>query len=132
MSRSLTEKKDELDRTIKGFLVPIYSEIASNGGQRNMLSEDDFNKVAYGYACSECLAEFQTYMAKCPVCGHERNVQKDIEAKPPQLWLDYLRERNAIERGEMEAPAVVPAGIDSLVRELENDPDVETIPLSKL
>jgi len=36
-----------------------------------MLSNEDFNKVQQGYACGECLEDFQgEFRIKCPVCGH--------------------------------------------------------------
>jgi hypothetical protein len=126
---TLSEKKEELDRTIKGFLVPIFSEIAENGGQRNLLSEQDFDKVVAGYACSECLAEFVTYMVKCPVCAHRRNPNHDIEHAAPQMWKDHLRDRAEIEAGEKRAPRVVPEGIDGFIRSVREDPDIEQIRL---
>ena len=125
---SLAERKSELDQTIKGFLVPVFSEIADNGGQRNLLSQEDFDKVVQGYACSECLAEFVTYMLRCPVCGHERDLAHDIE-QTPAMWLDHLKDRAGIESGEKRAALVIPRGIDELMRDVEADPDIEHIQL---
>jgi len=125
---SLAEKKQELDATIRGFLLPIFEEYAPNGGRLSLLSEEDFHKVSAGYACSECLAEFVTYMVRCPVCGHERDLLADV-GHTPEMWVDHLKERAAIESGEKRAPRVVPRGIDDLVRDLQADPDVENIRL---
>lgn len=69
--------------SVKGWLVPIYSETLVNGRQRYGLGPADYQKVLAGYACPECLADFGgIYMAACPACGHERNIEADVFAEP--------------------------------------------------
>lgn len=130
---TLDDRKAELDATVKGFFVPIFEEDDLGSGHRlAALREEDFLKVAQGYGCGKCLAEFVTYMAVCPVCRHERNVEEDIQGTPPEIWVEHLKRRALIESGEIVAPAMIPGGIDELMEELKNDPNVETIPLRKL
>src|ERR1051325_4272284 len=65
--------------SIRGFLVPVYSDDEVPGREtRHALTPTDFQKVRDGVACPRCLADFGTYRPVCPVCGHERDIEKDI------------------------------------------------------
>lgn len=64
---------------IQGFLVPVYSDDEIPGREaRHALTPHDLQKVAEGYACPRCLADFGQYRPVCPVCGHERDIHEDI------------------------------------------------------
>lgn len=109
---------------VKGFLVPIFYDEHSAS---SALTTEDFGKVRDGYACAKCLAEYVTYLVRCPVCGAHRDVAADLVAPDP-LHGDYLRER--VETEGMDTGA--PAGFDEFMRAVESNPDVDHIPLSKL
>jgi hypothetical protein len=69
--------------SVKGWLIPYYTETPAEGRPRYGLLPADFRKVVSGYACGECLADFGgVYMAVCPACGHERDVAADVFAEP--------------------------------------------------
>lgn len=102
---------------IKGFLKPIFTDELRN---EHTLMDEDFRKVRDGYACGLCLCEYVTYLPRCPVCGHERDIVKDL-IPPKQHELDYLRERAS---GE----SAVPRGFDEFARAVANDKDIEQIP----
>lgn len=47
------------------------------------LGPEDFHKVRLGYACPECLEDFNgVYTPVCPVCSHTRDIQRDLQATP--------------------------------------------------
>lgn len=108
---------------VKGFLVPVFRDELTG---MNGLARPDFDKVRAGYACADCLAEFTHYLPKCPICGLERDVAKDIAA-PREDWDAHLRERE-----RRDAPATVARSADDALRDLFNPANVEQIPLSKL
>lgn len=66
------------------FLIPIYSETHPVSGKKLWgLGNREFQLVTNGLACPECLADFKgMYRARCPVCGHERDVFADVKAEP--------------------------------------------------
>lgn len=101
---------------IKGFLKPIFYEEHTG---RSGLGPADFEKVRAGYACARCLCEFTTYLPRCPVCGLERDLARDIEEAPP-LWNDHLKERAAPPQEPF-----VPRDFDAFMRDVEKDPDVD-------
>lgn len=109
---------------VKGFLKPVfYDEYSSSSA----LTTGDFEKVRDGYACARCLAEFVMYLVKCPVCGHERDLAADLEA-PNREHVAYLEEK----RDTDGMDTGVPAGFDEFMRSVEQNPDIDHIPLSKL
>jgi hypothetical protein len=64
-------------------LKPIYAKRMR--GQDEWiwgLDEEDFKKVAAGYACARCLEEFEFYVARCPVCKNEIQTLVDT----PEEW----------------------------------------------
>jgi hypothetical protein len=89
---SLDQYASELNATIKGFLVPIFSKDLENGQRLNGLGPDDYQKVMEGYACPECLAEYVTYLVTCPVCRYQRDPTRDI-LDAPRIWTDHLANR---------------------------------------
>lgn len=125
---------------IKGFLSPIFYEEMSG---RSGLGPVDFAKVRDGYACAQCLCEYTTYLVRCPVCGWERDLARDLEA-PPELWVDNLREHDRIQReaeaerfdrhgNQVAGPAqAAPASFEELMRRVNADPDIDKVPIKKL
>lgn len=104
--------------TLKGFLVPItYTDDLSLAE----LSPEDFDKVASGYACAGCHAEFTTYTIKCPVCKQERDLAADIREAPAH-WTH---------NGD-DGEATVARTAEEAIRDLQGNPDVEQIPIHKL
>lgn len=106
---------------IKGFLIPHFH---SDDHMVNGLLPADFDKVAKGYACGHCLAEFTTYTVKCPVCFTERDVAADIQ-QAPAMWQDAMGEPG-------EGEKTVARTAEEAIRELVASPDVEHIPVEKL
>src|SRR5262252_9715343 len=76
------------------FLNPVFVDRNVRTGETvmNGLAEDDFRKVMTGYACGNCLAEFDSYTVTCPVCGEKRDTTDDVP-ETPELWLNALRDR---------------------------------------
>lgn len=109
---------------VKGFLVPIFF---SETGSGSALEREDFLKVRDGYACAKCLAEYVMYLATCPVCGHVRDLAKDLE-DPDPLHVEHLRERARTEGMDTG----VARGFDEFMADVNADPDVEQIPIDKL
>jgi len=68
------------------FLTPIYREEMPQGGQQFGLGERDFQRVMDGYACPNCLLTFERKTDVCPLCGHERDLERDV-APAPRHWL---------------------------------------------
>jgi DNA-directed RNA polymerase subunit RPC12/RpoP len=69
-------------------MKPIYSRFNHEGNYWEfLLSDEDFNKVQQGYACGECLEDFQgEFRLKCPVCGFSTEAADRIIFKPPREW----------------------------------------------
>ena len=126
---SLTDRKHELDTLIDGFLIPIFQrEDPATGRMLNGLSRDDYQRVVAGYACPDCLARYKTYMATCPVCGWQRNINQDIQ-DAPGYWTQHLQDRADPDYG-LRLPTQ--DAIEQALKDIHADKDVEQIPLSKL
>ena len=126
MQQSLADRKHDLDIQVKGFLRPVFQrEDPTTGRTLNGLAPADFDKVTAGYACPECLAEFNTYTHQCPVCRYTRNLLEDVESAPA-YWQQHLEDRAS----GYNPP--VPDSIETMLDRVANDPDVEHVPLSKL
>lgn len=109
---------------IKGFLTPIFYD---EYGRFSALGPADFQKVRDGYACSKCLAEYTTYLVRCPVCKHERDVMADLE-DPRAEHVNHLQDRAATEGQEVG----VPRNFDEFMAGLRENKDVDHTTLSKL
>lgn len=110
---------------IKGFLCPIFYE---EHGNQSALSDTDFRKVKDGYACALCLAEYVMYLAKCPVCGHVRDIAKDLAAPDP-LHGDHLRARQDTEGQDVGGGA---QNFDDFMLEVNANRDIDHAKLSAL
>lgn len=109
---------------IRGFLKPIFYD---EWGRSSALTTEDFRKVRDGYACAKCLAEYVTYLVRCPVCGAQRNVEADLIAPDP-LEAAHLLERDRTEGMDTGAPR----GFDEFMEGVNANPDIDHVPLSKL
>lgn len=109
--------------TVRGFLTPVYSD--HERGIHTFENPLDFELVRLGYACANCLAYFDQYVAVCPACGNERDVAKDM-AQTPTDWQAFYEE----ETGPGEA--TVPIRAHEAIEQLAVSPDVEHIPLDRL
>lgn len=69
-------------------IIPTYTGIDPATGRVLFgLTGKDFKKVTEGYGCPTCLEDFMgVYHAKCPVCGHQRDIAKDV-METPRWWL---------------------------------------------
>lgn len=115
------QREQEIKQRVKGFLVPIFrSEDGLNG-----LGPADFEKVRSGYACANCLAEFDVYTLKCPLCGLERDLAADIQ-EAPQLWVDDILDHNQ-DRTPYTTPSHNPFAEGARLPD-----DIETVSISKL
>lgn len=112
---------------IRGFLTPIFYDELGRPDQVTALSHTDFCKVRDGYACSRCLCEYTTYLVRCPVCGHERDLAADLAAPDP-LHVEHLTERAVTEGTDTG----VPRSFDQFMREIERSRDIDHVPLEKL
>lgn len=45
-------------------------------------SSEGFRMVVEGYKCAQCWEEFTMYTPKCPVCGCQRDLEKDLQELP--------------------------------------------------
>ena len=64
-------------------LIPVYSEVLPDGTPLFGLTNEDLAKVQAGYACPHCLEDFRgKYLPKCPTCGHQRDIHRDIVDAP--------------------------------------------------
>lgn len=69
------------------FLTPVYTgRMEGNDRQQYGLSERDFQRVMDGYACPECLLKFERRTDVCPLCSHERDIERDV-VEAPRHWL---------------------------------------------
>lgn len=114
------QRLDEI-KTIAGFLIPVWRSDPIPGQPAiNGLTEEDFAKVAAGYACGECLADYGAiYRPSCPICGTTRDVSADA-APMPQVWADHLDARQ--EADEHIAATPMPT-MEQVIRSFEADPD---------
>ena len=85
-------RAEHITRSIRGFIVPIFSEKLPDGTTLNGVTDREMQMIAEGYACGECMAIFSHYTVTCPVCGLSRDVTADVQSAP-QLWLDHLADR---------------------------------------
>ncbi len=111
---------------IRGFLKPFYTDERTGQVAFEDTTEGkaSFEKIRLGYACGNgrCLAEFTTYLVRCPVCGFTRDVTTDVgEARAD--WQDYYKEAQG--PGE----ATVARTADEAIRELMASPDIDHIRL---
>lgn len=122
MSR-LQTKADDINRVVKGFIVPVFRTDPETGQKLAGLDEESFRKVAAGYACAnaDCLAEFVTYTIECPVCSYVRDIQHDLVA-PPESWVQHLKDREEGYAAPIARNAFSP---DSYFREIAQDSDIE-------
>lgn len=109
---------------VKGFLVPLFYD---EHGRGSALTTHDFAKVRDGYACAKCLAEYVTYLATCPVCGHQRDLAADLQAPDP-LHGAHLLERQTTEGMDTGTPN----NFDDFMRGVNANPDIDHTTLSKL
>jgi len=129
--RSVSEYAERITALTEGWLKPIFEEHDPVTGRllRAGLSAEDFERVRLGYACPECLVRFRTYLTRCPVCGHERDLGRDI-VEAAEGWKDHLKTRAEAEQGLL--PAEKPPSMDKVLYEIASDPDVEHAPVRKL
>jgi|SRR5215831_3834843 len=114
-------KADEINRQIKGFIVPEFSQHLPNGQRLNLVSRKELSMIQQGYACGECLAIFRHYTVTCPACGFTRDVAADIQYAP-QHWVDHLEER-----AREDAPATQIPTIDDALAHVMDNADVTEI-----
>lgn len=120
-------REDAIKRQVKGFIEPVFTRQLENGTRLNGLTAGGIAMIRAGYACGECLAMFDRYTVKCPVCGLTRDVAADL-IDPPQLWLDHLSDRY-----NDDAPATPPIVPHKAIEAaLSGDQMEETIPVHKL
>ncbi len=108
--------------TVQGFLVPVYAEDPLPGREVTYaLTPTDMEKVRAGYACPRCLADFGAmYRAKCPMCQHVRDVERDF-GEAPEMWVQHQRELQA--DGPVQRTRARTA--DEAIAAVMRDPDVE-------
>ncbi len=90
-------------------MQPVYAKEREDGKEGWIfgLDRSDYEKVRQGYACGNCLEEFQiggspVSLPKCSLCG-EPTAISDIEAtiqSTPEEWTEYLKYKKA----KMEEP----------------------------
>lgn len=70
------------------MIKPIYSEFDFEANRWLFgLEKDDFEKVQAGYACGECLEDFQgEYKLVCPVCRASTAGGDKIILDTPSYW----------------------------------------------
>ena len=113
---------------VRGFLTPIFYDELGREGEVTALSHTDFCKVRDGYACSRCLAEYTTYLVRCPVCGHERDIAADLKAPDP-LHVAHLREREDTVGQDLGGMV---RSFDEFMKQIEANKDIDHVPLEKL
>jgi len=69
-------------------IKPVFSKFDWEHNRWDFgLTPDDFGKVQSGYACGECLEDFQgEWKIKCPVCGHSTKGGDRILFDVPREW----------------------------------------------
>jgi hypothetical protein len=79
--------RDALE-ALDGFMPTRYREQMEDGRFIAELYPDDLRRVADGYGCpnAHCLARFKRRFSKCPLCGHELDVSRDIVDYQPDYW----------------------------------------------
>lgn len=112
---------------VKGFLSPVFLGNDEQGNKLFGLDHAQFERVRQGFACSGCLAYFDTYMVTCPACGKKRDVLQDIQ-DAPAIWQQHINERNQ----DVPTERYVPPTIEDAIAAVQADGDVDHVQLSKL
>ncbi len=127
--QSTADRIATLDSLITGFAIPIFRrEDPATGRMLNGLGPDDYRRVLDGYGCPDCLAQFKTYLAACPLCGWQRDLAKDIQTAP-DYWTQHLKDRADPSFGVTFPKQEM---IEQALKDIHNDPDVEHTTMSKL
>lgn len=106
-----------------GFEIAEYSDEL-----RNVHTFSDpaaFERIRSGYSCASCLARFNTYMVRCPLCGNERDVAADIQETAAETQA-YWDEANSPGEKTVARPA------HEAIRALIDSAELEQVPLKKL
>jgi len=132
LSQSTADRRrEEIDSLVVGFMVPIFSEVDPRTGKTvNALGPTDFHRAMSGYGCPDCLAIFRTYLVRCPVCRHQRDVFEDMR-QMPEMWRQHLDDRNSGFAHNLKKP-LTKFDPDEFIRSVQEDPEVEQIPAEKL
>lgn len=123
------DSRERIRVQVKGFLTPIFTEIAPDGRRLNGLDAESFERVRAGFACPECLAMFSGYTITCPICKHERDVAADVQ-QAPDLWNEHLREREEPWIGAKDKPR--PFNPLEAIAAIAHDTEVDQVSLKKL
>lgn len=85
-SRSEVPAAKDID-LVDGFIPAHYEYERPEGGRHYALTNKrDFQRIIDGYGCANCLAKFKRQCDTCPLCGHTRDVEKDV-LPAPREWL---------------------------------------------
>ncbi len=109
--------------------VPL-SERQDGRWLNGFTSRAAFARVQAGYACGNCLAKFEMYMAVCPICKMARDVAADLRPDPDNwnaYWGDHLNGT-----GDGKGGATQTRTADEAIAAIFADPDIEQVPLKKL
>jgi hypothetical protein len=113
-----------IQRVCVGFEIPEYSD--ERTGEHTFSDPEAFERVRLGYSCATCLARFNTYMPRCPLCGNERDVLADMKETPADVQA-YWDEANGPSPGRTVAEPM-----HETIKRLTGSSEVEHVPLKGL
>lgn len=116
------ERVDELNR-VRGWIQPVFThEDPVTGRRHRLITQEDGEKIALGYACGECGAVYDMVMAACVVC-HKPIALELAPARPE--WGQHLADRESGYTAPIAQNPFAPGTADAAIWDIQNDPDVE-------
>lgn len=107
---------DELS-SVRGWIEPEFVHTDPvTGKQHRLITLEDGEMIAQGYACGECGAKYDMVMPRCVVCREP--IALDLAPMRPE-WTQHLADRASGASGGK------PLDVETFLAEVARDPDVE-------
>jgi hypothetical protein len=112
----LQSRVEELS-AVKGWITPVFTrEDPVTKELHHLISMEDGERIARGYACGECGAIYDMVMPACVVCSEPIALEL---APMRQEWTDHLKDREELPQYGK------PLSADEFIAEVMKDPNIE-------
>jgi hypothetical protein len=113
------QRLDELS-AVRGFIQEVFvHEDPVTGKRHRLISAEDGERIAQGYACGECGAIYDMVMPRCVACGQP--IGLNLAPMRPE-WEQHLADRAD---GYTAPIAQNPLSPDEFIRSVRADRDIE-------